>query len=289
MNSHYENKASEASTYTPSTMTYNDYLKVPELLDLQQLLSQPPHHDEMLFIVIHQAYELWFKLILHELEKAIQLIQEQHPLRAHHFVKRVVEIMRLMVSQIHILETMTAADFLQFRDRLNPASGFQSIQFREIEFIAGLKEERYIRMFADRPDLRRRLEQRYHELDLRTAFYDMLRAMGHDLPVDTSLENLANNTAAQEQLLNALVPIYQNPIEQMRLYLLCESLVDFDQYLSLWRFHHVRVVERVIGKKPGTGGSTGVSYLQSTVEKRCFPHLWQVRTRLEKRDMVHTL
>jgi tryptophan 2,3-dioxygenase len=272
----------QPSTYTPTDLTYNDYLKVPELLRLQRLLSEPPHHDEMLFIIIHQAYELWFKLILHELEKAIGLMQQQHPLQAHHFVRRVVEIMKLLVQQIHILETMTAADFLQFRDRLNPASGFQSVQFRELEFVAGLKDKRYLRMFEDRPDLRQALERRYQEPDLRTTFYEMLRALGFALPVDISLAALEQDTLAQEQLLAALAQIYQSPIEQMRLYLLCEALVDLDQHLSLWRFHHVRVVERIIGRKPGTGGSSGVGYLQSTVDKRCFPYLWQVRTRLEK-------
>jgi tryptophan 2,3-dioxygenase len=272
----------QPTPYGASDMTYNDYLKVPELLSLQQLLSEPPHHDEMLFIVIHQAYELWFKLILHEVEKAIGLMQTLHPLQAHHFLSRVVQIMKLLVQQIHILETMTAADFLQFRDRLNPASGFQSIQFRELEFVAGLKDSRYLRMFDDRPDLRAALERRYNEPDLRTVYYEMLRGLGFDLPADISLEGLDQDKAAQEQLLQVLAIIYQNPIEQMRFYLLSEALVDLDQQLSLWRFHHVRVVERVIGRKPGTGGSSGVSYLQATVDKRCFPYLWQVRTRLKK-------
>jgi tryptophan 2,3-dioxygenase len=275
--SHYQ-----PSAYSAAALTYNDYLKVPELLQLQHLLSEPPHHDEMLFIIIHQAYELWFKLILHELEKSIALMRRHHPLQAHHFVHRVVEIMKLLVQQIHILETMTAADFLQFRDRLNPASGFQSVQFRELEFIVGLKDRRYIRMFNDRPDLRQALERRYEEPDLRTTFYGMLRDMGFAVPADISLEILEQDPAAQAQLLDVLAQIYQNPIEQMRLYLLCESLVDLDQQLSLWRFHHVHVVERIIGRKPGTGGSSGVSYLQSTVDKRCFPYLWQVRTQLTK-------
>jgi tryptophan 2,3-dioxygenase len=279
----------QPTPYSASDMTYNDYLKVPELLSLQHLLSEPPHHDEMLFIVIHQAYELWFKLILHEVEKAMGLMQALHPLQAHHFLNRVVQIMKLLVQQIHILETMTAADFLQFRDRLNPASGFQSIQFREFEFVAGLKDKRYLRMFDDRPDLRAALERRYNEPDLRTVYYEMLRGLGFDLPADISLEGLAQDTAAQEQLLRALATIYQNPIEQMRFYLLSEALVDLDQQMSLWRFHHVRVVERVIGRKPGTGGSSGVSYLQATVDKRCFPYLWQVRTRLEKQENVTVL
>ena len=271
------------TSYADGDLTYNEYLRVPELLQLQQLLSQPPHHDEMLFIVIHQTYELWFKLILHELEKAIQLMQQQHVLRAHHFVRRVVEIVRLLVKQIHILETMTAADFLCFRDRLKPASGFQSLQFREIEFVAGLKDPRYLQTFAGRPESAT-LEQRYREPDLRTTYYEMLRRLGFEVPADVSLAALEKDETAQTQLLAALKQIYQNPIEEMRLYLLSEALVDFDQSLSLWRVHHVNVVERIIGSKPGTGGSSGAGYLRTTLDKRCFPYLWQVRTHLEKRE-----
>lgn len=263
-------------------LTYSKYLKVPELLELQHLLSQPPHHDEMLFIIIHQTYELWFKLILHELEKAIQLMQKQMVLQARHFVQRTVVIMRLLVDQIHILETMTAADFLQFRDRLKPASGFQSAQFREIEFLAGLKDKRYLRYFKDHPEQLVALERRYQEPDVRTTFYNMLRDMGYDIPDDVSVKGLEGNPAAEERLLNALCEIYTDPIDHMQLYLLAESLIDLDQNLSLWRFHHVHVVERIIGYKQGTGGSSGAAYLWSTTSKRCFPYLWKIRTQLEK-------
>ena len=279
-----ENTNQEASAYGNSQLTYNDYLKVPELLDLQRLLSDPPHHDEMLFIVIHQAYELWFKLILHELERTIQLMQQQHVLQARHFLHRVVKITQLLVSQIHILETMTAADFLQFRDRLKPASGFQSLQFREIEFLAGLKDRRYVRNFSDRPQEAAMLERRLEETDLRSAYYQMLRDLGLDIPEDASREALDEDEEARSQLLTALKEIYQKPIAEMPLYVLSESLVDFDQQLSLWRHHHVQVVERIIGHKKGTGGSSGVSYLRTTTDKRCFQYLWRVRTELEKTD-----
>lgn len=277
-----ESTSREPAVYGDSQLTYNDYLKVPELLDLQHTLSDPPHHDEMLFIVIHQAYELWFKLILHELEQAIELMQQQQVLQARHFLHRVVKITQLLVSQIHILETMTAADFLQFRDRLKPASGFQSLQFREIEFVAGLKDRRYIRNFAGRPHEAAVLEQRLQETDLRSAYYQMLRNLGLDIPANVDRETLEEDQEARSHLLGALKEIYQNPIAEMPLYVLSESLVDFDQQLNLWRHHHVQVVERIIGKKQGTGGSSGVSYLQTTTDKRCFPYLWMVRTELEK-------
>lgn len=274
----------EAAAYGDSQLTYNDYLKVPELLQLQRLLSDPPHHDEMLFIVIHQAYELWFKLILHEVEQAIELMQQRQVLQARHFLHRVVKITQLLVAQIHILETMTAADFLQFRDRLKPASGFQSLQFREIEFLAGLQDRHYVRNFSNRPEEAAALERRLQETDLRSAYYQMLRDLGLDIPADVSRETLEENKEARSHLLAALKEIYQNPIAEMPLYVLSESLVDFDQQLSLWRHHHVQVVERIIGKKRGTGGSSGVSYLQTTTDKRCFPFLWRVRTELEKRE-----
>jgi tryptophan 2,3-dioxygenase len=271
-----------AKPYRSSDMTYNDYLKVPELLQLQELKSEPPHHDEMLFIVIHQAYELWFKLILHEMEKAIGLMQQQQVLGARHFLHRVVEIMRLLVQQIHILETMTPADFLQFRDRLEPASGFQSVQFREVEFVMGLKDARYMRMFHNRPDLYALLERRLAEPDLRSAYYELLRTEGFDLPDDVGVEHLKEDGNAAAQLLAALTRIYQNPTQHLPLYVLSETLVDLDEYLDLWRYHHVRVVERIIGHKVGTGGSTGIGYLHKTTTKRCFPYLWQVRTELTK-------
>ena len=165
-------------SYSGDQLTYNDYLKVPELLGLQIPQSDPAHHDEMLFIIIHQAYELWFKLILHEMETALELMEQKNILRAHHFMSRVVEIMKLLIPQIHLLETMTPAEFLQFRHRLNPASGFQSIQFREVEFLAGLRDVRYMGFFKDRPDLRARLEKRMTEKSLRDAYYIMLKSLG---------------------------------------------------------------------------------------------------------------
>ncbi len=266
----------------PGDLTYNTYLKVSELLSLQHPQSDPQHHDEMLFIIIHQAYELWFKLILHELDFAIRYMGQARVLRARHFVNRVVEIMRLLVPQIHILETMTPAEFLQFRDRLDPASGFQSIQFRELEFMAGLKDARYLRFFDHVPQQKAQLERRLSQPDLRDAYYAMLRGMDFDLPEDISREALVPGSAAEQQVLQALVPIYQDPERSLPLYLLSESLVDLDEHLALWREHHVRVVERIIGFKRGTGGSSGAAYLRSRTTIKCFPCLWDVRTLLEK-------
>jgi tryptophan 2,3-dioxygenase len=263
-------------------LSYNDYLKVPSLLTLQVPQSEPAHHDEMLFIIIHQAYELWFKLVLHEMEKAIGNMREDQVLRAHHFMSRIVAIFKLLVQQIHILETMTPAEFLQFRERLAPASGFQSLQYREIEFLGGAKDPEYLKFFKNRPDYLTRLEARLKGPDLRDAYYNLLASQGFPMPKNASELERKEDGAVREKILEAILPIYQKQAEHLELYLLSESLVEFDEYLSLWREHHVRVVERVIGFKRGTGGSSGVEYLRSVTSKKCFPLLWEVRTRLEK-------
>jgi tryptophan 2,3-dioxygenase len=279
--------AADPKPYGDGDLTYNDYLMVPQLLGLQVPQTSPSHHDEMLFIVIHQAYELWFKLILHEMEHSIGYMEKGEILRAHHFINRSVQIMKLLVQQIHILETMTPVEFLEFRDRLNPASGFQSSQFREIEFIAGLKDRRFLKYFHNKPEFLKTLERRLAAPDLRTAYYDLLRAQGFKIPANAS--EVEGDSADEEarskmvdQVIQGLKVIYQKPSDHLPLYLLSEGLVEFDQYLGLWREHHVRVVERVIGFKRGTGGSSGVAYLQSTTNKKCFPALWEVRTHLEK-------
>lgn len=261
----------------PTDLTYNSYLRVPELLKLQSPKSDPPHHDELLFIIIHQAYELWFSLIKHELETAMGHMEQGEVLRAHHFLRRVVQIQKLLVEQIHVLETMNPIDFLAFRERLTPASGFQSVQFREIEFLCGLKDSRLLAHFAGRPEELARLQARLDATDLPLAFHRLLRRLGFAMPPESELADLAAHPAARQAVLDVLIRLYSKPEANLELYLLAESLIDLDQHLSLWRAHHVKVVERVIGMKPGTGGSEGVGYLLSTLDKRCFPLLWDVR------------
>jgi tryptophan 2,3-dioxygenase len=275
-----ELELAQLRAYSAKEMTYNDYLRIPELLALQSPRSNPPQQDEMLFIIIHQSYELWFKLILQELEQARGLLKEKQILQARHFVDRCVQIMKNLVQQIHILETMRPVDFLRFRDILKPASGFQSIQFREVEYLLGLKNPSYLRFFKERPDLQARLQARLQEADLRETFYQMLRDLGFSIPAQIDPKYLDEHPEDYEQVMATLVQIYRNPVDQMPLYLLTESLVDLDCQLSHWREHHVRVVSRVIGFKQGTGGSSGVMYLEKTTRKQCFPLLWEVRTRL---------
>ena len=268
-------KPGEPRVYGSTELTYNTYLKVPELLGLQEPQSKPGHPDELLFIVIHQAYELWFKLILNEFESIKGYLDRDEVLSARHHLHRCVEVMRLLVQQIHILETMTPADFLKFRDLLNPASGFQSLQFRELEFAAGLKDERYLGFFQNRPEMLGALERRLKERDLREVFLDSLKRQGFKVPAQVT------EPADEEKAIQALLPVYRNPQSNLPLYLFCESLVDFDSQLGHWREHHVKVVERIIGFKRGTGGSSGAEYLESTTTKRCFPFLWKLRTYLE--------
>lgn len=237
-------------------LSYGTYLQVPELLNLQTPLTDAP--DELLFIVVHQAYELWFKLILHELELAREAMRAGDSLKAQRGLRRVVTIERLLVHQLDVLDTMAPQDFLAFRSELAPASGFQSVQFREIEFLSGIKDRAYLDRVETRADERARLERRLAEATLWDAFLELLEKRG--------VEDLAR--------------IFWEPAAR-DLFELSESLLEHDQTFSLWRARHVQMVERQIGSKTGTGGSTGASYLRTTVEKRFFPELWAVRSRLE--------
>lgn len=272
----------DPSAIEKGRLTYNDYLKVEDLLTLQEPQSRPGHHDEMLFIIIHQVYELWFKLIIHELTQAMRFMGTNEPLQAQHFVNRVVEIMRVLVQQIHLVETMRPIDFLQFRDRLMPASGFQSVQFRELEFLAGLKDARYARFFEERPEMQKKLFDGLAARDLRLAYCELLKDAGMPVPEAALNTETRDDPEVRQATVAAIQPIYQRPNEHLPLYLLLESLISLDEQLNLWREHHVRVVARVIGWRPGTGGSSGVDYLRATTKKRCFPELWEVRTILTR-------
>ncbi len=254
-------------------LTYEGYLKIPELLSLQQALSRPADRDELLFIVVHQVHELWFKLILWELDHAVAAMDGDQPRRATHNVHRVVEIQRSILDAIHILETMSSSDFLRFRDHLAPASGFQSAQFREIEFLAGHKRASILS--EQSPGARARLEKRLAEPTLEDAFYALLRRRAIAVPGAGLPEE-----ERHRQAMAALLPIYRRPDEHAELFDLAEALIEMDEQLALWRLHHVTMVERMIGGKPGTGGSSGVAYLATTTRHRAFPDLWALRTEL---------
>lgn len=237
-------------------LSYGSYLRIPELLSLQE--GRTEAHDELLFIVVHQAYELWFKVVLDELEAARDRMRGGDMFWACHHMNRVHVIEKLLVEQIDVLETMSPQDFLAFRAELAPASGFQSIQFREIEFLSGLKDAAYLKRLEASPEEAARLGRRLSEPSLWDAFIGLLERRG-----SPSLED-----------------VFRHRDRHGELYALSETLLDHDEGFALWRSRHVLMVERQIGAKTGTGGSTGARYLRSTLEKRFFPALWELRSRL---------
>src|SRR4051794_17759355 len=251
-----------------SNLTYNDYLKVPELLDLQRTLSDPLSHDELLFIVIHQTYELWFKQILHELDATVGWMNEGRAFRVNHSLRAVIAIEKVMVTQIHILESMAQIGFLEFRDKLNPASGFQSMQFRELEFLSGQKDEKILKNFEHDEFAHARLQRRFNEPTLADAFWGMLGRDGFAV-------------GTPEERLNAIVEILTHPEQNANLFIMQDLLIEHDENISLWRYHHVLIVERMLGMKPGTGGSEGVGYLMTTLTKKFYPEIWEARTHLK--------
>lgn len=260
-----------------SFVTYQSYLKVPELLSLQSPLSEPEEHDELLFIVVHQVYELWFKVLLHELDHAAELLDARDLPRATGSLRRVLTVLKVLVAQIDILETMTPVEFDSFRDRLESASGFQSAQFRELEFVLGRKREAILRAFPERSAERVRLEQRFAEPTLWDKFVRFLATRGYAIPADVLDRDPAAPIEASDPMQRVLARIYRTDSKVLRL---CERLVDLDEGVQEWRYRHVKMVERTIGSRPGTGGSSGAAYLRSTLGTPAFPDLWAVRTLL---------
>ena len=264
-------------------LTYGGYLKVREMISLQNLLSDPPQHDEMLFIIIHQVYELWFKELLHELDTIIERLNSDQPLAAHRLVRRCIEIERVLVDQIAVLETMMPTDFLAFRDHLMPASGFQSFQFREVEYVSGLKDARFLKNYDPASEEHAKLEARLAQPSLPDAFYAMLGRRGFTLPEPTASGANAQD-AYERRRIDELMRIYQDAEKHYELFLLTESLIEYDEMFSMWRLRHIKMVERMIGSKTGTGGSEGAAYLQKTVERKFFPELWELRSYLSKKS-----
>src|SRR5216683_1171851 len=262
-------------------LSYNEYLRVPELIDLQSCRSTPAQHDELLFITVHQAYELWFKQILHEIDAAIALMKDDRAGEAAQALRRIVEIEKLLIAQIHILETMTPLRFLAFRDQLNPASGFQSMQFREIEFSSGLKDEHILREFHSESFAYERLQRRFAAPSLAETFFAALQRRGFAAPAnDEDVDNSANKKRYDERT-RAVLEILTHFEQRYEEFQLAEALIAHDEYFSLWRSHHIKMVERMVGAKRGTGGSEGIGYLRTTLDKKFFPELWEARTYLD--------
>jgi tryptophan 2,3-dioxygenase len=249
-------------------LTYGSYLRLGQLLDSQHLESDPPAHDELLFITIHQVYELWFKQLLHEVTAARDAMSGGQLWWAQHLLARVHTIERVLVHQIDVLETMTPQDFLEFRQRLAPASGFQSVQFRELEFLSGAKDPSYVDRFRGLTEAeQQRLRERLAEPTLWDAFLDVLRTAGLAEATDAEV-SASLRTAAHDRSQYAAV------------WAVAEALLQHDELAANWRARHVTMVERMIGNKSGTGGSSGSSYLRSRLGLRYYPLLWELRSEL---------
>ena len=249
-------------------LTYGSYLRVAELLDQQRVESDPPAHDELLFITIHQVYELWFKQLLHEVGAARDAMVRGELWWAQHLLQRVHVIERVLVQQIDVLETMTPQDFLEFRQRLAPASGFQSVQFRELEFLSGAKDPAYVERFRGLTELEKeRLRRRLEEPTLWDAFLTVLDAAGlasdSDEAVSESMRRVAHDRSGHAAI-----------------WALAEALLQHDELAASWRARHVVMVERMIGSKSGTGGSSGSTYLRGRLSMRYYPLLWDLRSEL---------
>ena len=258
-------------------LTYGDYLHADELLALQQPRSDPPEHDEMLFIVVHQAYELWFKLLLHELEKIRDDFFAGRLYPAISTFKRARTIMKVMVEQVDIVETLTPMSFASFRDRLDRASGFQSAQFREFEFLLGYKRADMLKFHKPGSPATARLEKRLREPSLVDAFYVFLRQFGVAIPEELSHRDPTLPTAPNEAVAEGVLHLYKT---QPNMEILFELMTDFDEGFQEWRYRHIKLVERSIGSKRGTGGSLGVEFLKKSLFAPVFPDLWAIRHRL---------
>ena len=254
-------------TATPAGMTYADYLKLDQLLSAQKPLSDL--HDEMLFIVIHQTKELWLKQMLHELKLAIAFLGQDQSAQAYKAMARVGRIQAVMTLSWDVLSTLTPVDYTAFRHVLGTSSGFQSAQFREVEYRLGIKDPRFLEHYSEGGAEHRNLAAALNEPSLREAAHAALERAGFDL-----------RDRSEEALGEAWLAVYRDSDRWFDLYQLAEKLVDLDDALASWRHKHVLTVERIIGNKRGTGGSAGAAYLRSTLDKRAFPELWSMRTSL---------
>jgi tryptophan 2,3-dioxygenase len=259
------------------TLTYSGYLKLDQLLALQEPLSDPVEHDEMLFIIIHQVHELWFKQLLHELEKVRRDLKAGDLYGGIATFKRARTVMKTLVGQVDILETLTPLQFNSFRARLETSSGFQSVQFRELEFLLGFKRPDVLRYQPDNPDALRRLRARLAAPSVHDAFYDFLERYGVAIPPHLRERDVTLAAVADDVLQAGLLHLYKNRPD---LRILFELMTDFDEGFQEWRYRHVKLVERTIGSKRGTGGSPGVEFLKKSLFLPVFPDLWAIRHQL---------
>ncbi|MBA4001400.1 tryptophan 2,3-dioxygenase [Brevundimonas sp.] len=262
----------------PADMTYARYLTLDQVLGAQNPLTD--QHDEMLFVIIHQAKELWLKQILHEIGYAQTLVRAGDLIPAYKSMARVSRIQSVLTQTWDILATMTPADYLRFRDALGTSSGFQSDQFRRIEAMLGLKDARFLRFHEDRPQAHAALKAAIEAPSLYDDALAQLARAGLPVPDSVLNRDVSQPYSPHPEVEAAWLEVYRDTTRWWELYQLAEKLVDLDDALITWRHKHVITVERIIGRRPGTGGTEGVAYLAKTLEKRCFPELWSLRTKL---------
>ncbi|MGB8634712.1 MAG: tryptophan 2,3-dioxygenase family protein [Rhodanobacteraceae bacterium] len=262
-------------------LSYSGYLQLDQLLSAQQLRSDPPYHDEMLFIVQHQVAELWMKLVIHELRGAMRFLRADSIDPCLKILARVKRIQQQLFEQWGVLETMTPAEYLKFRDQLGPASGFQSVQYRTIEFLLGNKNDDMLDVFAQDPEAQAALRETLEAPGLYDEVLAWLARRGHAIPETILGRDVRQGWQRQPELLPVFERIYSSPQDFWPEYHLCETLVDMEENFQLWRFRHMKAVERIIGHRKGTGGSSGVGFLQKALELTFFPELLDVRTELQ--------
>ena len=261
-------------------VTYGGYLRLETLLAAQQPLSDPPHHDEMLFIIQHQTSELWLKLMLHELEAARRLLQTDEVDTCQKIFARCKQILRQLTEQWSVLETLTPSEYMEFRDVLGPSSGFQSLQYRCMEFLLGNKNADMLKVFGYDPVAQSRLREVLEQTSLYDEVLRYLARHGHAVPAHAVERDWSQPHEFDAQLLPVFQRIYEDTAAHWQAYHLCEDLVDLETQFQLWRFRHMRTVMRIIGFKRGTGGSSGVGFLKKALDLTFFPELFEVRTRI---------
>lgn len=261
-------------------LDYSTYLSLPQLLGAQRPLSSPPHHDELLFIIQHQATELWFKLVIHELRAAMRMVRDDALEGSFKILARVKHIQAQLLNQWSVLATLTPSEYVQFRHVLGPASGIQSAQNRMVEFMLGNKDRRMVALFRHDPAAHAELEHALLAPSLYDEFLRHLARRGMPIPPEVLERDVSEPHEAHPGVIAVFRTIYENPESYWDSYEMAEKLVDIDEAQCLWRFRHVKVVQRVIGFKRGTGGTAGVSYLQKITDRVFFPELWDVRTEI---------
>jgi tryptophan 2,3-dioxygenase len=272
----YDPAAEGAQMSFKDRMSYSDYLHLDEILNAQAPLSAA--HDELLFIIQHQTSELWMKLALHEIGAAVRAIREGKLESSFKMLARVARIFEQLNSAWDVLRTMTPSEYTEFRGSLGQSSGFQSWQYRAIEFMAGNRNLAMLRPHAHRPEFSEKLEAILAMPSLYDEAILLLSRKGFDVGADARRTDWRETRSESEEVLAAWQAVYRDPERHWMLYELAEKLVDFEDYFRRWRFNHVTTVERIIGMKRGTGGTSGASYLKKMLEVELFPELWKVRT-----------